>query len=664
MANKFVDYTNGVDANDGTTFANRCKQMNTVGLTAAKITAGDNIRIMKSLDATLVGTGTLTLGGSTITALSGGANIGITTCEAAWTAAANVTCTTSTAAFTQGARSASMAVAAGFTTGIIAYFATGTLDLSTMQQINFSIQANAVIAANTIRIDLCSDAVGAVAVDSFTIDHALDPANTWNFIVRDKASALGSAIASISMVALLDPGTTTILIDGVFASKAASANDCITLHSVLSDSAAPSTLYSNWFAITYATATTITFRGYPGATTFQSLPSTYRGTTGAKNIYVSQAIPHLYRTTSDYNVIGTAGTAAARIGISGGWDTTDMSTQTGMTWVSIINCDNSGGTLRSWVASNFNDVSKIGIIGGSGGSGGLTIAADNTVTDCSFVANLGVNFSNGGGRFLRVRVSSSLYFSCGAATDNFHDDCVYHISASTAFFSNVSSTRTGHSAYAHFRRCYIGAPSGVDGGTMSPEYSFQACIFQNSPLCHSGQGTVAHLKMRNCLFEAGTPTCGSAGQIVFSQDHNQVANDDRIFGSNWRASKVTTPVDVAGGYAWRVEPLSTTAIHIYRPARMQLAGPIRVDANKLVTVTARIRRDSVSITAGIRVEGGQLAGVDSDVESFATGVANAYETVSLSFTPTAAGNFLLFTNCYGGATLNAYYDTLTITQAS
>ena len=56
MATLYVDYENGNDSNDGTSFANRKKTLNSATTASS---AGDTIRVMASPDPTLVGNGSV-----------------------------------------------------------------------------------------------------------------------------------------------------------------------------------------------------------------------------------------------------------------------------------------------------------------------------------------------------------------------------------------------------------------------------------------------------------------------------------------------------------------------------------------------------------------------------------------------------------------------------
>jgi len=127
----YLDPVDGNDGNDGLSFANRWKTFNS-GATAARTAPGDTIRIIASPDPTSLGiTATWTNNSqSVILASALTQNIYM---DEAWTASANVTASLNTANRKEGANCVQLAIASAFTTGKAAYYATGTLDLSSYQ---------------------------------------------------------------------------------------------------------------------------------------------------------------------------------------------------------------------------------------------------------------------------------------------------------------------------------------------------------------------------------------------------------------------------------------------------------------------------------------------------------------------------------------------------
>ncbi len=75
-----------------------------------------------------------------------------------------------------------------------------------------------------------------------------------------------------------------------------------------------------------------------------------------------------------------------------------------------------------------------------------------------------------------------------------------------------------------------------------------------------------------------------------------------------------------------------------------------------------MRRTNTGLTFRLRVKGGQIAGVSSDVTSNMSAAADTWEQVSLSFTPTEAGVVEILAECWGGSTYTGYIDELSIIQ--
>ena len=217
----YLDFNNGRGLQNGTTYANAASALSQFTTGPA---SGDIIKCAETPAYNTGITGTFAKQGITVT-LSNGATA-LTRdiyLDGAWTAGSgNVTCTADAVNKKQGSNAASMAIAAAFTTGQIAYYATGTLDLSSFNKISFWIKGAAISAANTLRLDLCSDTVGAVPVTSYVIPPLT--ANQWTLITTPDLGTLGASIKSINLQALLDPASTTIIIDNVIACAATGLN--------------------------------------------------------------------------------------------------------------------------------------------------------------------------------------------------------------------------------------------------------------------------------------------------------------------------------------------------------------------------------------------------------------------------------------------------------
>lgn len=343
----YVDPINGNDASAGTSFATRCRSITGVNAKVGPaLTAGDTIRIIKSADAvtTTQITAQWTDGSKTIT-LAAPITQTISLANSAWTATTNVTTTTSTNRKYSTA-SSSIAVAAAFTTGKAAYVATGALNLSGYQQVSFWINmtSGTMSADNDISLALCSDTTGDTIVNNIPIKW-IRGINGWNRVVVDTGAALGSSINSIALYINQDRAAQTFLINGIFASKAASDVDALTLSTLITPQYVST---GDWWSIEMIDGTTITLSQEGQFNLSQTgVAQGYGSANGANGVGIIKRepiiLPSLLNETSSTNnanwsSMSKSGTStSARINISGGWNDTDMSTQTGDTYIAPYN---------------------------------------------------------------------------------------------------------------------------------------------------------------------------------------------------------------------------------------------------------------------------------------------------------------------------------------
>lgn len=342
MATFYVDPVGGNDASAGTSFATRWQSL-TSGATAARVAPGDTVRVIASPDATSLGQSATWTDGSRTVTLTTAVNATILAATAAWTTVTNTSSTTSTDR-KLGSTSSSLSVAAAFTTGNSHYAATGSaLNLSGYQQITFWIKQTSGTLASAdgeLTIKLCSDTLGTTAVDTFNIPR-IKALNQWQAFTIDKGSALGSSIQSVAFFVNSDRGAQTFLINNILAVKAASSADSLSLTSLISKNSGT----EGWWAIDSISGTTVTLRtaGPNYNLSLSGTPSGYAGTTETVTTYKRQPIElpsSLVATATTSSLWGNvvdSGTSGSPITVSGGWNTTDMSTQTGDTYINGVN---------------------------------------------------------------------------------------------------------------------------------------------------------------------------------------------------------------------------------------------------------------------------------------------------------------------------------------
>jgi hypothetical protein len=166
-----------------------------------------------------------------------------------------------------------------------------------------------------------------------------------------------------------------------------------------------------------------------------------------------------------------------------------------------------------------------------------------------------------------------------------------------------------------------------------------------------------------CQFNSSTETDNSgsyAPAILYSQNHDQITNNHKIFMRGGLISSATDQRNTASGISWKIQPTSTERSANW-PISLPLAK-VACAANSLVTVKAWMRRDNSGLTMRLVCKGGQIAGVANDVTASVT-TTNAWEEETITFTPTETGVVEITAEAWGGTTFSGWVDDLTISQA-
>jgi len=651
MATWYFDRSGGDNANSGLTFALRKKDMS--GVTLA---AGDTVRVAKTPDATLVGNATFTDLSKTIT-LATAKNLLIQDCETVWTGSANVTATAGTVTFKEGTAAANLLVAAAFTTGIIAYKAMTSTDFSGYQQVTFWIRAGIAIASGVLSLRLCSDVAGVTAVDTLVINVALK-AGFWMPVTIDKGSALGSAIQSIALNAVSDPGNVTIMLDNINACLASSADDSLSLTSAIGKN----TSGESFLPLQSISGTTLILGGGVSLNGNSASLFGYTGTTETVSLYKIEPVVGIDNgstTASSWGSLTNAGTQASPIIISGGWNTTDMTTQTGESWFTMRSNSDIGIRFASTCA--YITVSKINFIHHQYGfyqPGATNITLDSVHSNGH--SNYGV-------------LANTL------AARNTYTNTNTQLNAVGGLGLSYSSLATGVKVYGNVSRGLVfGASSnvvksstirnnnyGVDFLNHGQNRVYDTFVGNNL----AASGSILIDSGRNFLFNV---TLDDANQVssttthlephIYHHNFNGVANTYRITKQGGRISSVTDANrEKASGSCWMIEVTSATLRDsdnplIFGTIASHEGFKVACAANLAVTVSARVKRDNLGLTLRLVCPGGQIAGVVADVVATAAAAVDTYETISITFTPTEAGVVDIQFQAYGGSTFKAYVD--------
>lgn len=719
MTTFFLDLEGGNDSNDGTTFANRWKTF-TSGATAARIAPGDTIKVMASPDETLVGDATWTNASKTVT-LAGAVTAAISDCSSAWTASTNVTANT-TGTRKEGTLGATIAVAGAFTTGLAAYFATGTIDLSAYQQVSFWIQVNSTPAAGSLSLRLCTDVAGVTSVHTIAVP-AIAASGYWQAFTVDTGGALNSSIKSVALYVDTDlgAGSVTVLLDNIIAVKSVASADALSLTSLIgkvwnrqwvasttyatndirrptganrngyrykitagggstSGSSEPTwptligaTVVDNgvtwtcegledtWYAIQSINGTTVLIDNDPSA--LANAGRGYAGTTETVATYKRQPIAlnmaAAFNSTTTANVVQDSGTAASPITFSGGWDRTAMTAQSGETWCSG---QNGWGAAISASSKNF-----------------LTVRNIHGVR-----YSVALNFSSGLG--LRIENCSNNHSAAMAFTS-----CQGTV-IGLAACNNVGTSYSGASAVMRGAAWTVNNQINSFGTAVNVGiYPFELTdvVFKNNDSSNFiGQGgTAVHqMTLRNLVtanntgapispgsggvtlinasIAEGTPITvptTSADGYVFSHRHNATVDNHLITTDGGTIISATDQRHTASGIAWKFRPTSTARASNY-PLRLSVAK-IACAASVAVNVQIWVRRDSTNITGRLHLVGGQLAGVADTLNTADAPSVNTWtQSATLTFTPSEAGVVEVFYECWDGVgtSNNLWIDDLTV----
>lgn len=620
----------------------------------------------------------------------------------AWTASANVTTTLDTSTTKEGGEAMQIAVGASFTTGLAAYFATGTLNLSGYQQVSFWIrQTNGTLgAAGAVKLALCTDTAGVTIVHNIPIP-ALGSVNVWQPITVDLGGALNSAIKSIAFYVVTDNGAQTFILSNIIACKSSSSADSLTLTSLIGKNTAGET----WYPIQSINGTRVVLDGVGNDNQSRALTQArgYSGTTETVTTYKRETIKFASMGTTTLTPLQStndAGTAGNQIVYSGGWNRTDMSTQDGETWVDGQN----GYGYGISVGHAYTTVDKINFVRCSRG---VSVTVTGFVIGSLSAVGLGGQAANVSGGTCTVGTFSSELCPSSSFPAGTVIDTVARANGGTsnglavpvrAVIGTVTMANNNASAGVSVGQdssigtitsaSYNGAAGvtcGINGsiraiiGSVTANYNTTYGIeFLNSENCKILGGsttgnTTAGVRqaqqmsyLRNFTVNEATPySIGTnVNATVCAEKEAGVANSHAIYSDGVSIVSATDQRHTASGIAWKFRLTSTTRNATY-PAKLSV-GKVAVAANALVTMAIWVRRDSTDIQGLLYVPGNQLAGIGTtDVSVSCAPSTNTWTQYTLTFTPTEAGVVEVFFKAWDGVgtTNNLWIDDFTVTQA-
>ena len=612
-----------------------------------------------------------------------------------WTAVQGTTAREASVS-TSGYRSARRFLPGNGVSGKIAYCALdNALDLSGYQQISLKMYHDYVTSGqyNDIiySLRLCTDTQGDTSAHTVPLNVPVGQgSDRWITITADLGTNLNSSIQSIALhVEVTTESTSTeVILDNIIACKAKSSADSLTLRSVIGKG---NTHNSTYYKILAILDKVVLLESHPEATTgiahsnqnFPKNETTETVTTYKRELHMNETYFNTSSSRSGFIYIDQH----YNFSISGGWNTTDMSSQD----------SNSGSwfghpTNHFYSAMYIHDSGKFNIsnIGAVGGRYGFNIewhnaaprTRTNTISNCNFMLNL------------RNQVIPNCLY----------DNCIFNSCASSSSGSDMNIRETVYNNCTFIdtlifsrdgigRRSYVGCTfrgsqvqellyettQAPDNAEYAITDEFSNCTFKRLELAH-GEDWHSHYSFSNCTFEDVNFFDLLDGDSGFKNDrlpnfafinYNNTANDHRLYYINCLVTSDSTVTQSGSGYSWKMTPLSVTA-EFTRDADSPLEftiAKVAVAANAQVTATIYARRtatntnDYVSLAA-LLLNNGSI-GLTSDIKSSAlSGSANTWQQLTLTFTPTVAGVATISALMSASSTSDSVYvDQMTISQA-
>ncbi len=624
-----------------------------------------------------------------------------------WTASANVTCTVTQADFKEGGECQSIAVAAAFTTGLAAYLPITLTDFSSYQQVSFWIKqtAGTLGAAGAVSVTFCTDTIGAVVMNTSNVP-AIGALNQWQPVVVNAGGSLNSAVQSIGFVVNTDNGAQTFLIDNVIACQVPSADASLNLTSLISKN----TGTEAWFGIQSINGTRVMLDSLVNTIPSSAPQRGYSGTTETVTTWkreTSKTAMAAISTTrvQSFQLTGTQ-TPFSPITYSGGWNRTDMTTQTGQTWFDGqngfgIGLDDLGATKVAMAVDRMHFVrystgftlsasSSTYCVIGSMSASNCTSAPISIIPPFATATTL-TAVQNGS----TITIGPAMTVTTVARADGSAGSGVTTGSASIT----TTITQANNNAVTGILGGYgsaIGTVSAANGNASSGYQpagnSFCGSIVANSNTSYAivvpgslygvkilggsstGNGIAGvgltgasggSIVLRGFTANEATPfvVSGTAvGQYIYSEKNGGVVDAHLITTDGGTIASATDQRHTASGVSWKFSPTSSNRGGLY-PLTLSVAK-IACAANTAVNLKIWVYVDDGAIQGKLRVPGGQLAGVPSDVTvNCAPSPSTWTQSSILTFTPTEAGVVEVFFDAFdptAGGSTHLWIDDISI----
>ena len=606
-------------------------------------------------------------------------------------------------------------VAAGFTTGKAWYYKLdATLDLSSYQQISMMFGTRASDANNNtshIRLALCTDDTGDTIAHSVEIPgfqkRGMYP------VVKDFGANLNSAIKSIAIYIDSDTGTHDIRMTNIVACPASSNASTMTHQHIVGKNTAAEPV---WWQPQYLWEDHIIF-GQPSGVDFDYHSYINHGTHMSTYAHTSETVP-LYKilpyythkintglTQNDINkfrfyvkfrdpeTANPAGTfeASPTTSITGGWNTTDMSTQDSITWIYVGDRSNQflGGGDDNQSNLNF---SHFGLLGMSTTSlwhmrgNNITVGTIHQGNQASGVFYIS-SVRDGNAVFDKLYICQSSFSGLGSSSNRF--DPMYqkllrlkdvrHFGCGSNTFGNINYNGEGimidhMETYGNrfiFQNQYRQSSTEMVQVKNLIAKNIESTLGSNPIPAKFYNSTISFVQQER--YEWSNTHRGHGGSMNAFENYNGTSGDSRIF-FDWGDIKTETSVrHGTAGTAWAFRPTmvfgstfsrgqlyaNTTRLPLY----LQIAEFYAV-ANKEVTCKAFMRRTDTGLTMRLKVNFRKsYPHVSQDHVANMSANADTWQEVTLTFTPISSGIIYINAEAFGGNSFTGYVDSISLTQA-
>lgn len=522
---------------------------------------------------------------------------------------------------------------------LLAYKAVSPGSLASYQQLSFWVfEVGQGVIADEWAICLCSDGSGETVVDEFVLDGVGDANNPVpNVVTKTGGGNLGASTASVAVYAG-SAGTRAdnwIVLDNLLATVTNSLN----LLSLISKSSSAAGGDEPWHTIQSIRGRIVVLDS-TASTTPSSSPSEQRGYSGdteSVTTYIRRCFTFDLETSDSIGVneLNASGEEGSHIYVSGGWNVA-TDTQDGETYFDGRNGHGIGLRVSQRYFADFERFSFLRFAYGVKFINYPSFLSFEGISNLNHNTRAGLSTEDGsnnelevghlacnedgirfiGGRANRAVVQNiagnavwGAYFE--AADDNRLEDAVIRNNGQCgiAFLSGngnrLIDIETADNRYAAISM--VGGRNHLRNATLGESAEVYPSVYYGDPVVlshnHNGGGTHKHLLEMANIYSLATNRPGGTGSM-------------------WK-------IAIDGAVPARTESY---------PAVLWLRG-IGVYANRLATLRLWVRRDTTNVTAKLIVPGGQIAGVDADVEAtLADGEpATSWQWLKVSFTPTADG---------------------------